>query len=213
MLALMPLQNRANPFGGLDAVSARGAWLGNRGVIHDDRKQIVAQWRTKAWITCELRYRDVRRSVFSPHTWTELFFLDEATAFAAGHRPCAYCRRQRYKEFKHAWCTANAGLLDEPDPRVSVIDARLHAERVTRQGRKATYATRFGDLPSATFIALDGAAWLVWRGRLFPWSHHGYGPSRPAFGADVQVEVLTPKSIVALFGRGFCPQVHESAGG
>ena len=213
MLTTMPLQNRVNPFGGLDAVSARGAWLGNRGFIHDDRKQIVAQWRTQAWITCELHFRGVRRSVFSPHTWSELFFLDEATAFAAGHRPCAYCRRQRYKEFKRAWCAANAGLLDEPDPRVSVIDTRLHAERVTRRGRKVTYIARFGDLPPGVFIALDGAAWLIWRGRLFPWSHHGYGPSRPAPGMDVRVDVLTPKSIVAMFDGGFCPQVHESACG
>lgn len=213
MLTTMPLQNRVNPFGGLDAVSARGAWLGNRGIIHDDRKQIVAQWRTQAWITCELHFRGVHRSVFSPHTWSELFFLDEATAFAAGHRPCAYCRRPRYKEFKHAWCTANAGLLDQPDPRVGVIDARLHAERVTRQGRKVTYATRFGDLPPGTFIARDDIACLVWRGRLFPWSHRGYGPSRPALDAGARVDVLTPKSVVALFGRGFCPQVHESACG
>ncbi len=212
MLTGMPLQNRVNPFGGLDAVPARGAWLGNRGVIHDEHKRIVTQWRTKAWITCRLHYRGVHRVVFSPHTWSELFFLDEATAFAAGHRPCAYCRRQRYNEFKHAWCAANAGLLDEPDPRVNVIDARLHVERVGRQGRKVTFAARFGNLPPGTFVALDDAAWLVWRSRLFPWSHYGYGPSRPAPHADVEVEVLTPKSIVAMFGQGFQPRIHDSAG-
>lgn len=211
MLTAMPLQNRVNPFGGLDAVSARGAWLGNRGIIHNERREIVAQWRTKAWITCELHYRGVRRRVFSPRTWSELFFLDEATAFAAGHRPCAYCRRERYNEFKHAWCAANAGLLDEPDPRVGVIDARLHAERVDRQGRKVTYAARFGDLPPGTFIALDDAACLIWRGRLFPWSHHGYGSSQPALRSSTRVEVLTPGSIVAMFREGFEPQIHESA--
>ncbi|MGH8280534.1 MAG: hypothetical protein ACRETQ_13380, partial [Gammaproteobacteria bacterium] len=121
----MPLQNRVNPFGGLDAVSARGAWIGNRGIIHGDRKRIVAAWRSKAWITCELHFRGVHRRVFSPHTWTELFFLDEATAFAAGHRPCAYCRRPRYREFKRAWCAANMALLEMADPRASWIDAEL----------------------------------------------------------------------------------------
>lgn len=207
----MPLQNRVNPFGGLDAVSARGAWLGNRGILHDDRKAIVAKWRTKAWITCRLRYRGVHRKVFSPHTWSELFFLDEATAFAAGHRPCAYCRRQRYNEFKQAWLAANAGLVESPDRRVVLIDARLHAERITRQGGKASYVARFGDLPPGVFIALDDAAYLVWRNRLLPWSHHGYGRARPALHGDDQVQVLTPRSIVAMFGQGFRPQVHESA--
>lgn len=209
----MPLQNRVNPFGGLDAVPARGAWLGNRGIIHDDHRQVVVQWRTKAWITCVLHYPGVHRTVFSPHTWSELFFLDEATAFAAGHRPCAYCRRERYNEFKRAWCAANAGLLETPSPNVRWIDARLHAERVTRDGRKVTYRARFGDLPPGTFIADGDDALLVWRGRLFPWSHDGYGAPRSAPRATTDVEVLTPQSIAAMFAQGFRPQVHESATG
>ncbi|MGH8190975.1 MAG: hypothetical protein ACREP2_05970 [Rhodanobacteraceae bacterium] len=209
----MSLQNRVNPFGGLDAVSARGAWLGNRGILHNDRREIVARWRTKAWITCRLHYRGIRRAVFSPHTWTELFFLDEATAFAAGHRPCALCRRERYNEFKHAWCAANAGLLDVPEPHVTFIDARLHAERVTREGRKVTWVARFGDLPSGAFVAFDETAYLVWRDRLFPWSHQGYDVPLPALCAGDPVDVLTPRSIVAMFNAGFRPQVHESACG
>lgn len=208
----MPLQNRVTPFGRLEAVAARGAWLGNRGILHNERRQIIVHWRSKAWITCRLDWPGVHRKVFSPHTWSELFFLDEATAFAAGHRPCAYCRRERYNAFKAAWCQANAGLLETPHPRVTVIDARLHAERVARSGAKVIWRTRFGALPDGVFIALDGAAWLVWRGGLRPWSHTGYGRGRPPLAAGTVVDVLTPASIVALFGIGFTPQVHASAG-
>lgn len=207
----MPLQNRVTPFGRLEAVSARGAWLGNRGILHDDRREIVAQWRTRAWITCRLHWPGVHRVVFSPHTWSELFFLDEATAFSAGHRPCAYCRRERYLEFKRAWCAANAGLIESRDPRVTAIDARLHAERVAPGGGKRTHQGHFGALPAGTFVALDGVAWLVWRNRLFPWSHHGYGRARSLPAPDEPATVLTPASIVAMFRAGFTPQVHESA--
>lgn len=207
----MPLQNRVTPFGRLEAVSARGAWLGNRGILHDDRRKIVAQWRTRAWITCRLHWPGVHRVVFSPHTWSELFFLDEATAFSAGHRPCAYCRRERYNAFKQAWCAANARVLDVPNPRVDLIDARLHAERVIPGGGKRTHRECFGNLPAGTFVVLDGNAWLVWRGRLFPWSHTGYGRSRPIRVPHECATVLTPASIVAMFRAGFTPQVHESA--
>lgn len=206
----MPLQNRVTPLGALEAVSARGAWTGNRGVLHNGKKEIVALWRTKAWITCRLQYKGVHRIVFSPHTWSELFFLDEATAFAAGHRPCAYCRRERYNEFKRAWCEANSPLLDSPNPRILLIDARLHRERVRRDRSKVTYSARFGDLPAGTFIALEGAPYLLWRGRLFPWSHWGYGEPRAPLPPEERVSVLTPASIVAMFRAGFLPEVHES---
>lgn len=209
----MPLQNRVNPFGGLDAVAARGAWLGNRGIIHNERKEIVVQWRSKAWITCRLHYPGVHRTVFSPHTWSELFFLDEATAFAAGHRPCAYCRRQRYHEFKRAWCNANRDLLEGPAVSARFIDARLHAERVTPQRTKRTWTARIGGLPPGTFIAVAGRAYVLWRGRWFAWSHWGYRPARPVPHANARAEVLTPRSIVAMFAGGFRPQVHASAAG
>lgn len=208
----MPLQNRVNPFGGLDAVPARGTWLGNRGILHDARREVVAQWRTQAWITCVLHYRGVRRVVFSPHTWSELFFLDEATAFAAGHRPCAYCRRARYKVFKRTWCAANAAWLEGPQPRIAWIDARLHAERVRRGGAKATWTARLGALPDGTFMAREGAAWLIWRGALHPWTHFGYGAPHALPDAGTVATVLTPRSIVAMFARGFVPQVDTSAG-
>src|SRR5262249_14796555 len=99
----MPLQNRVDPYGQLQAVEARGAWMGNRGVLHNDAKRIVASWRSTRWITCVLEFKERRREVFMSHRYTELFFLDEATSLAAGHRPCAECRRSRYKEFCAAW--------------------------------------------------------------------------------------------------------------
>lgn len=207
----MPLQNRVTPFGRLEAVAARGAWLGNRGIVHNDQKEIVAAWRSKAWITCRLHYRGVHRAVFSPHTWSELFFLDEATAFSAGHRPCAYCRRDRYNEFKRAWCSTNAGLAGTANPCVTRIDARLHVERVARGGGKATWREQLGHLPMGTFVVLDGAPCLLWRGRLYPWSHQGYGNPLVSFGPEEHVRVLTPQSIVAMFRNGFQPQVDASA--
>src|SRR5262245_6877749 len=94
-----PKQNRVDPFGRLHAVEARGTWMGNRGVLHNERGQVVAQWRLKRWITCTLSFKNRWRPVFTPRRYSELFFLDEATAFSAGHRPCAECRRERYNEF------------------------------------------------------------------------------------------------------------------
>src|SRR5690606_12574950 len=125
----MPLQNRVTPTGRLEAVPARGAWTGNRGIIHNERREVVAQWRSKAWITCLLDFQGRRRKVFSPGHWTELFFLDEATAFAAGHRPCAYCRRPRYREFVGAWARANPDRFAPPRPPAPPITPFLPAGR------------------------------------------------------------------------------------
>ncbi|MGH8280405.1 MAG: hypothetical protein ACRETQ_12715, partial [Gammaproteobacteria bacterium] len=129
-----------------------------------------------------------------------------------GHRPCAYCRRPRYREFKRAWCAANMALLEMADPRASWIDAELHQERVTRRRAKVIYTALFSDLPPGTFIVLNAMPYLLWQGRLFPWAHFGYRPSRPMLTASAQVGVLTPRSIVAMFAEGFTPEVHASAG-
>jgi len=208
----MPLQNRVTPTGRLEAVPARGAWTGNRGIIHNDRREVVAQWRSKAWITCLLDFQGRRRKVFSPGIWSELFFLDEATAFAAGHRPCAYCRRPRYREFRDAWGRANPGAVDSPRPLATQIDARLHAERVGPQREKRMWRERFGTLPPGAFVTMEGTACLLWDGKVLPWSHEGYGQALPKPAAGDDVNVLTPASMVAMFRAGFRPQVHESAG-
>lgn len=151
----MPLQNRVDPWGNLIAVGARGAWLGNRGILHDANRNIVTAWKHKSWITCQLTFRGRRRQVFAPNRYSELFFLDEATAFAAGHRPCAECRRERYMEFKAAWLEANVGLSSKSLP-IAEIDKQLHSERTRRGGGKVTYKADFNSLPPGTFIERDG---------------------------------------------------------
>jgi len=183
--------------------------MGNRGVLHDESRRVVAAWRTKRWITCVLSFRGRKREVFAPHRYSELFFLDEVTSLSAGHRPCAECRRARYNEFRAAWSAANGGgrrLAGADD-----MDEVIHAERVERSGGKKTYETVLSSLPDGTFIEHDGRPCLVRRGRLLLWSFGGYGPARDVDPATA-VRVLTPQSIVLTIRAGFAPQVHPSAG-
>lgn len=206
----MPLQNRVDPWGQLRAVPARGTLLGNRGIIHNHAREIVAPWRTKAWITCQLAWKGWRRTLMRPGSWTELFFLDEATAFAAGHRPCAYCRRARFTEFKTAWLAANPAALSSATPRIAEIDTLLHTERARRGGGKVTYEEELSALPDGTMIELDAVAYLVWRTRLQRWSFNGYSRDEAPWLSEGTVRVLTPASIVRTFRTGFRPAVHDS---
>jgi len=206
----MPHQNRVDPFGQLNSVNDRGAWMGNRGILHDDQGRIVAQWRLKRWIICVLHFKGRHRQVFTPHRYSELFFLDEATAFAAGHRPCAECQRARYNEFCLAWSAANPKLSHGKVLRADDIDRQLHNERAIRGGGKQFYQAGLATLPSGTFIDRGGLAYLVWNGALLPWTFSGYGPPI-AIQRDEIVRVMTPLSIVSTFKSSFVPQVHESA--
>lgn len=203
----MALQNRVDPWGRLQAVVEKGTLLGNRGVLHNERQEIVRPWKLKAWITCELEFKGRKRQIMQPGLYTELFFLDEATALAAGHRPCAECRRVRYNEFKAAWLAANPDLLAALKPGIGDIDKILHAERTLANGEKRTHEQPLATVPDGTMVELDGAAWLVWRGRLQRWSFAGYGEVREMQG---NVQVLTPLSMMKMFAAGFRPQVHES---
>lgn len=205
----MPLQNRVDPYGRLQAVAARGAWMGNRGVLHDAAKQIVAAWRTQRWITCELSFKGRRRDVFAPNRYSELFFVDEATSLAAGHRPCAECRRSRFKEFRAAWDSGRGDREASRHPSADEIDRVLHSERVQRGGGKSTYEAVSSSLPSGVLMEHEGRVYLQWAGGVRPWSFAGYGPSTAMSPAEVRV--LTPRSIVRAIEAGFVPQVHESA--
>lgn len=207
----MTLQNRVDPWGRLQAIEARGAWLGNRGILHDDQKRVIAPWRHKAWVTCRLDYQGIKRKIFSPGSYSELFFLDEATALAAGHRPCAECRRDRYNEFKALWSSANPEHADSASVPIAVIDKQLHSERAVRGGGKVTFAAPFGEVPDGAFIELDKDACLVWSGRLWRWAASGYMPATRVPAAGESVAVLTPLSIVKAIRAGFVPQVHASA--
>ena len=207
-LIAMPLQNRVDPYGLLHAVAAHGEWMGNRGILHDETGRIVASWRLKRWITCVLSFRGRKRQVFAPRRYSELFFLDEATSFAAGHRPCAECRRARYEEFRAAWVAVNTANSQRVG--ADAIDNVLHAERAIRGGGKKTWRAHAAGLPPGTLIEHDGRAHLIWNEKLWPWTFTGYeDPVAP--GTAAQVTVLTPQSSVRVFETGFTPQVHASA--
>lgn len=204
------LQNRVSPWGELVAVSDRGALMGNRGILHNEDKEIVRRWQHKAWVTCLLKFGNLQRpKPFSTtDNYSELFFLDEATAFAAGHRPCHYCQRQRAKQFKDAWCAANhpeSAFVPQGD-----LDAQLHRERTTRTGAKVTFEARAGELPLGTMFSMGESSYLVSTQGFLPWSFGGYGASVALSNGDL-VAVLTPRSVVEAFRQGFLPDVHPSA--
>src|SRR4249920_1180748 len=174
-----PLQNRVMPTGEIVADPGRGLMMGNRGCLHGRGRQLgVSRWRSPAWICCVLEWRGRQRDPMPPGRWTALFFLDEATALAAGHRPCGYCRRPAYESFAEAWRRAQ-GLAQRP--RAGEMDARLHAERVDPRTRRQrtrppTSPSPFtaGDLPDGAMVRRDGACGLLAGGRFLPWSFAGY---------------------------------------
>jgi hypothetical protein len=204
----MPRQNRVRPDGTLIAVPDRGLFWGNRGVLHDPAGRLVRYSRGRTWAICLLEYKGIRRQQWAPGRLTELFFLDEATGLAAGHRPCGECRYRDYQAFKRAWATASASDV----PPGTEIDRRLHADRLTRPGVRRTYSARLADLPDGTMAELGGAPWLVHGGELLAWTPGGYrerwpGP-RPA-----AVTVITPRVTVATLAAGYRPVLHPSATG
>jgi hypothetical protein len=200
------LQNRVNPKGEIIRTAARGAWMGNRGLLHNDRKEIVRPFRLLAWITCVLTFKDRKRVVLSPGLYTELFFLDEATAFSAGHRPCYECRREDYKRFKQYWLLGNPVHHFNEKTSITAIDAILHKERLGAGNSKVTFRAELSELPDGTFIMLDERPFLIKGDLLYPWTPGGYdtGIARPL---NMEVAVLTPSSIVNTFKVGYVPQM------
>jgi hypothetical protein len=204
----MPLQNRVNPYGTIFRSPARGTFMGNRGLLHDENREIVRQFKVQRWIACCLEFRGRTRSVMSPGRYTELFFLDEAVAFAAGHRPCAECRRERFAAFQHAW--KRRDNKDSTPPASALqIDAELHRSRIDRGGRKVTYEAELNSLPNGCFIEIGGSPFLIWNNALLLWTPEGYARKEQQAGGS-WVTVLTPQPIVACFAQGYVPQVHNS---
>jgi hypothetical protein len=208
----MPLQNRVTPFGEIVAVPQRGTLMGNRGgCIHTHDKTLTRRrWVSRRWIACVLEFRGRRREVMAPDRYTELFFLDEATALAAGHRPCRECRRADHDHFRQAWLRGNASRGLPPDVSIDEIDRVLHAERVGPGGAKVTFAARLGDLPDGAFVAGGDTALLVAGGALWKWSPAGYSGSL-SLDAAAEAAVLTPRSIVRAITAGYKPAVHSPA--
>jgi hypothetical protein len=202
----VPLTNRVTPFGEIVAVAARATLMGNRGVLHDAERKVVRDWHVRRWIACRLQFRGRHRQVMTPGAYTELFFLDEATALADGHRPCAECRHADYLQFQAAWRRTHPGMPTS----ATAMDTALHTERRLRPWQKRTYQTGIELLPDGTLVALDGAAWLLQAGRLRAWSAEGYAETRPRPVLG-EVVVLTPPSIVAVLRAGYRPGVHPSA--
>ena len=183
----MPERNRVTPHGDIVATSLRGSWLGNRGSIHRGH-DIVRGWASKLWITCALEYKGWVAPKWVPNRWTALFFYDEALAFAAGHRPCALCRRADYNRYRAA-----VGI-----DRAVDIDARLHTERVANR-RKRTHVMPWSSLPRGAFVDIDGIAHVVLESTIRPWtSQRGYGDSLPRPPRGDAIVLTPPLSIHAM---------------
>ena len=205
--AQMPLQNRVTPFGDIVAIPERGLMLGNRGIIHDpaSRRLLDRRWAGKAWIICLCEFRGRWRKVMGGRSWTELFFLDEATALAAGHRPCFYCRRQAAEAFRAAWTRGKGGAA----PRASAMDAVLHAERLDgRRKRRHPLTTAANSLPQGAMIAAEDRAYLIAGGRALIWSPAGYSKVSALPGTP---SLLTPPSTLRALAAGYSPILHPTA--
>jgi len=200
------LQNRVDPQGNIITTSARGAWLGNRGQLHGKGKTILRPFKHKAWIICALQFKNRHRQVMSPGLWTELFFLDEATAFAAGHRPCFECRREDANRFKATWLKGNPGYGFDKKTSINKFDDILQVERVDANNEKVTFEADINDLPDGTFIKLDDEHYLISNHLIHHWTPFGYDKTAP-FPSSSKVTVLTPKSTVAAFRAGYRPQL------
>ncbi|MFL5961390.1 MAG: hypothetical protein ACJ757_00655 [Gaiellaceae bacterium] len=204
------MQNRVTPLSELIDTPARGLVYGNRGCLHDDTGRIRRRYNGRRWISCQLQFKDWRRgSLLQPGKFTELFFLDEATAFAAGHRPCALCRRADYVRFVETWQTLHSGKSS-----ADAIDAQLHNERVEPSTRaQRHHHGPLDDLPDGVFVLHDGAPHLVLGDLLLTWSAAGY-QSRSQRPKHTQARVITPPSLVAVLRtdwRSLVPVVHPSA--
>jgi len=200
------LQNRVDPQGNIIKTPARGAWMGNRGLIHNDKQEIVRSYKLIPWITCLLQFKGWHREVMTPNRYTELFFLDEATAFSAGHRPCKECRRKDHLRFKKFWIKGNPEYGFNEKTLIGIIDAIIHAERITADKSKVTYEESLSKLPDGTFVLYEEKPYLLKGDKLYLWTPAGYEEGID-FPAVNKLAVLTPRSIVNTFSAGYIPQM------
>jgi hypothetical protein len=207
----VPLRNRVTPLGDLVAEPGRGLVYGNRGCLHDETGRIRRRFNGKRWIACRLQFRGWQRGpLLQPGRFTELFFLDEATAFAAGHRPCALCRREDYARVVSIWGEFHFGQVG-----ADAIDAQLHAERVAPDTRaQRHHEAPLDELPDGAFVLREGAPWLVLGRDLLRWTAAGYFERRQRPARPQQAQLITPPSLVAVLRSGWQPLVpllHPSA--
>ncbi len=204
------LQNRVDPFGNLIKTQSRGSWMGNRGIIHNDKQEIIRPFKLKAWLICKLEFKGRKRKVMSPDRYTELFFLDEATAFAAGHRPCFECRRDSFNKFKSLWLKGNPEYNFNERTPMQKIDNILHGERMNKDRLKVTFEENIHNIPNGTFILFNKNPFLVFNNLMFRWLPFGYDKGISLSETD-KLTVLTPRSVVNTFYAGYVPQIAVSA--
>lgn len=196
-------QNRVLPTGEIVAIPDRGLFMGNRGILHDGEGRLgSARWRHPHWITCKLAFRGRKRELMAPGRYTELFFLDEAVACAAGHRPCAECRRPAWLAFRAVWADLYGAMS------AAEIDRFLHAARIEGRGLRR-HVAQAADLPEGSMALVDGQAMLMRDGGMQPFTPSGFGPVLPR--PPGMVTVLTPEPLVAVMRAGWRPEVHASA--
>lgn len=202
----MPLQNRVTPLGDIVADPHRGLFTGNRGIIHDPATKTLLRkrWSSPAWLICLCEFRGRRRKVMGGRSWTELFFLDEATALAAGHRPCFYCRRDDANRFRAAWEQGN-GVANV---FASEIDAVLHRERFASGKKLHPLPVRLGKLPDGAMVQVGEGSYLIAGGKLRRWSFAGYRRMEAPIG---EAMLITPPSTMRALASGFQPVLHPSA--
>jgi hypothetical protein len=209
----MPRQNRVTPFGEIIATPERGTFMGNRGRLHDEQGRIRRAWQVKRWLLCVLEFRGRKRVIMAPDRYTELFFLDEATGLAAGHRPCAECRHKRFVDFRDAFVAGNPSAVGPRQAMADAIDAHLHADRLCPDLSKRTYRASLAELPDGVLVVRKGAGesvCLLWKDHLLAWTLDGYKRLRDRPRTE-EVEVLTPRSTVAAIRAGYVPEVHPTA--
>lgn len=204
------LRNRVTPLGEIIADPARGLVYGNRGCLHDEHGRLRRSFNGRRWIACRLQFRGRRRErLLAPGRYTELFFLDEATAFAAGHRPCAECRREDYVRFTALWRELHPGQRGADE-----IDAQLQHERIDARRAQRHHQLPWAELPDGAFVVQAGVPWLTLDGGLLSWTPAGYG-DRVVRPRDGVAEVVTPPSLLAILRAGWCdgavPLFHPSA--
>ena len=202
-----PLQNRVTPQGDIIATPYRGTFTGNRGIIHDPatRTLLRRRWASRAWLICVCEFGGRRRAVMARRSWTELFFLDEATAFAAGHRPCFFCRREDANRFRQAWEDGNG----VSNVHAGDIDSVLHRERLDGKAKRLhTLPMRLNQLPDGAMVQAGEASFLIAKGRALRWSPAGYREAKVAMEGAM---LLTPPSTLRALAAGYRPVLHESA--
>lgn len=206
----MPLPNGVDPWGRIQPTCPDAEYMGNRGILHGADGIIIRPWKNAAWVTCALHYGGRnRKPLMQPNRYSELFFLDEATSFAAGHRPCGECRKEQYRSFKAAWFATQ--YVADMANAIAAIDKALHSSRVTALRTKKTFQAWLEELPYGAIFEHEGNAYLHWRDGPLRWTAAGYQRPPGRLATLEKVHVLTPQPLVDIIRWGYPVQVHGSA--